>query len=150
MANLANGMDQTDTRTAIVILTHGELGEALLRSASMVFGADALCKTAAVCLHEGEDPDVYLGRVRETLEQAGDNCLVFVDMYGGTPFNTLVKLSRQRIPWAVSGVSMPLLLEALNLRNMMSGRELLDAVYGASSEGIINLTDMLSKKFGGT
>lgn len=147
MATDVQGMAAPDDRMAIVILTHGDFGQALLKSAAMVFGPDALCKTRAVCLQAEEDPDAYMLRAKTALEGGSDGTLVFVDMFGGTPFNTLVRLSREHTPYAISGVSMPLLLEALNLRNMMSGRELLDAVYAAAPESAVNLTDMINEKF---
>lgn len=135
-------MDQTETaKTPIVVLSHGNLAQALLDSASMVFGAEAREDTYAFCLQPEEDPDDYLARVQAVLSKLPEDTLLLIDMYGGTPFNTVFKLSRERIPYAITGVSMPLLLEALGLRGFMHGQELLDAVFAQAGECTVNFTE---------
>lgn len=131
---------------SIVVLSHGELAKALLSSASMVFGSEARINTYALCLDPEEDPDDYLNRVKTLLEGEAKDALLLIDLHGGTPFNTVLKLSREHIPMALTGVSLPMLMEALGCRTYMKGDELLNAVWEASKSLSTNITEILTSR----
>ena len=132
-----------EQETGIVIMTHGPLAEAIILSASMLFGE--FKNIHPLTLEEGEDPNHYFERLLLTVEKAGENPLFFLDFVGGTPFNTLIRYARDKDVSAVSGVNIPMLLEAGHQREFLSGNELLKAVLEAGTEGMIDLTEMITE-----
>lgn len=141
----SNGInDDQGNLPDIIILTHGRMGEELINSASMVFGK--LENVHALSLKVGDDPDEYVKELDRLLEAAPEGSLVMVDLFGGTPSNCLMRLARKRKIYAVSGVSMPMLIEAANMRNMYSGQQLLDCIIETGHSGIINITDLIDQQ----
>ena len=73
----------------IAVISHGGLCEGILDSVSMVAGT--MEQTESVSLKPGVSPDTYKEELRETIQRldTGDGVVVFVDLMGGTPFNTI-------------------------------------------------------------
>lgn len=93
----------------ILVCTHGRFGEELIRSAEMIGGK--LRNITAVSLLEDMSMDDYYAAVKEGLdEQSVYLCLT--DLFGGTPCNTLLNLSRDYNMEILCGVNLPMLLEA--------------------------------------
>ncbi len=130
------------TLPGIIILTHGNLGEELINSATMIFGV--LNNVKALSLKIGDDPDIYKKRLDELLDTMPEDSLIMVDLFGGTPSNSLMLLAKKRKVFAVSGVSMPMLIEAANMRLAYSGQQLLDCIVEAGHNGIINITELIN------
>lgn len=129
--------------TGIVVMTHGPLAEVLITSSSMLFGE--MKDVVPLVLYEGEDPDAYLERLEKIMTTLPPGPLVLFDVLGGTPFNTLMRYARNHDVYALSGVNMPMLLEAGHAREKLKGAELLAAVEQAGHDGMVNLTEMLKK-----
>jgi mannose/fructose/sorbose-specific phosphotransferase system IIA component len=139
-----------DTRLpGIVIMTHGPLAEALIKSASMLFGE--MTDVLPLGLEEGEAPETYYQRLIEGLKTLREDPLFLLDFVGGTPFNTLIQYAKDHHVNALSGVNIPILLEAAHQRDDLSGADLLEAVSQAGDEGTVDLTEMIKEaKTGGT
>ena len=127
----------------IIIMTHGPLAEALITSASMLYGE--LTDVVPLTLEMGESPENYFRRLTEALETVSGEPLFLLDFVGGTPFNTLVQHARNRDVFAISGVNIPMLLEAAHQRESLSGSDLLGAVALAGHEGMVDLTEMIEE-----
>lgn len=127
----------------IVVMTHGPLAEALVASSSMLFGS--MRNVFALPLSEGEDPDGYLGRLRAAMEGQTVPPIFLIDVLGGTPFNTLMRYARDHEVYAISGVNMPMLLEAGHARKKLDGASLLAAVAAAGREGMVDLSPMIEE-----
>jgi mannose/fructose-specific phosphotransferase system component IIA len=144
MANSENAKSiEKSALPGILILTHGNLGDELIRSASMIFGN--LDGVRALCLQEGDDPDLYKIRLEETLDEMPEDSLVMVDLFGGTPSNSLMRVALERDVLAVSGANMPMLIEAANLRLFLSGKELLNEVVKSTHAGVVNITELMNR-----
>lgn len=128
----------------IVILTHGKAGEELIRSARMIAGDTE--KVVAVSLEDGEDPGKYFERVSEVLGVMPGDTIVMTDLFGGTPSNVAAALSRDYSIWVISGVNLPMLIEAVNLRASLKGKDLVKAIESAGKDGIKNVLDVLGEK----
>ena len=143
MANVHDANEsENSTLPGIIILTHGNLGEELIKSASMIFGR--LDNVKALPLKIGEDPDDYRRELDELLNTVPEGSLVMVDLFGGTPSNSLMMLAKKRKVYALSGVSMPMLIEAANIRTLYSGQELLDCIVETGHSGIVNITELVN------
>lgn len=102
----------------IILFTHGELGKSLVNSAAMLIGGidDVDCFSIV----PGLDPDSAADKLRQHLERyraEGVPVLAFSDLFFGTPFNILASLSQEFRFWHITGVNLPMLIEALTPRN---------------------------------
>jgi PTS system mannose-specific IIA component len=102
----------------VLIVTHGEIGTALLHSASQILDAE-LKQVATLSVWRQDDPDDLILRARELVEgiDAGDGVLILTDIFGATPGNVVSRLLEDGRIEGVSGVSLPMLLRLLTSRN---------------------------------
>ena len=102
----------------VLIVTHGEIGTALLHSASQILGADQP-QVATLSVWRQDDPDDLILRARELVDgiDAGDGVLILTDIFGATPGNVVSRLLEDGRIEGVSGVSLPMLLRVLTSRN---------------------------------
>jgi PTS system ascorbate-specific IIA component len=121
----------------VLIVTHGEIGRALLESASQILG-NAQTQTATLSVWRQDDPDDLVLRAREILDQidAGDGVLVLTDIFGATPGNVVSRLLEDGRVEGVSGVSLPMLLRVLASRNGSLSAAVQRAVSGGA-EGVV-------------
>lgn len=130
---------------AIIVISHGPLCEGLIESTKMIFGPAE--RLEALPLHEGESPDDYYKKFCSLLDKYDGNVFVCVDVFGGTPFNTLMKVATQRHLWAIAGINMPMLIELLSSRDSLNGNELAKAAIEANSVVDANLCPMLDQMY---
>jgi len=102
----------------VLIVTHGDIGTALLHSASQILDT-AQPQVATLSVWRQDDPDDLILRARELIEgiDAGDGVLVLTDIFGATPGNVVSRLLEDGHIEGVSGVSLPMLLRVLTSRN---------------------------------
>ena len=131
----------------VLLVTHGEIGTALLASASQILGG-APVQALTLSVWRQDDPDDLVLRGRELLEQldAGDGVLVLTDIFGATPGNVVSRLLDDGHVEGVSGVSLPMLLRVLTGRNASGGNKLRGAVERALSGGAEGVVHMNSDR----
>ncbi|HZD19130.1 MAG TPA: PTS fructose transporter subunit IIA [Burkholderiales bacterium] len=131
----------------VLIVTHGEIGTALLASAGQILGG-APTQVLTLSVWRQDDPDDLVLRARELLERldAGDGVLVLTDIFGATPGNVASRLLDDGHVEGVSGVSLPMLLRVLTGRNGSSGNKLRGAVERALSGGAEGVVHMNSDR----
>lgn len=131
----------------VLLVTHGEIGTALLGSASQILGG-APAQVMTLSVWRQDDPDDLILRARELLEQidSGDGVLVLTDIFGATPGNVVSRLLQDNHVEGVSGVSLPMLLRVLTGRNGSTGSKLRAAVQRAVSGGAEGVVHMNSDR----
>ncbi len=100
----------------IVIVTHGLLGQELLKTAEFIVGSLDAC--AAVSIDGVKGPDSLRNSIGDAMKSVnrGRGILVLTDMFGGTPSNlSLSFLEKDKIE-VLTGVNLPMLLKAAQLR----------------------------------
>jgi len=141
---MSEGRTENTVLPWILILTHGNLGQALIESASMILGQ--LANVMALPLNVGDDPEVYRQRVEQVLSVMPEGSLVLVDLFGGTPFNSIVLAAQRKHALAVAGVNLSMLIEATIERQSLTGDELLEAAVKAGYDGIVNVTKTMTNR----
>ena len=128
----------------VVILSHGQLALGLYDAAQIVFGD--LENVAAFCLEAGDDLDIFQQAFAEAYSSY-PACLLITDMKGGTPCNQVLRYARENAVAinAVTGASLPMLLEVLGMRDGASGSELREAAIQAGRTGAVDLYEFLMK-----
>lgn len=108
----------------IVVAAHLDFGDALIRAAEGIVGK--MERVVPVAFHYNQDPEVIRARFIQAIEDVdeGDGVLVFTDMFGGTPTNMALPLTRRGRVEVMTGVNLPMLLKAQALRWDMPLRDL--------------------------
>lgn len=99
----------------LLIGTHGNFGEELTKSASMIVGE--LHNIHCFSLLPGMSVEEYMGQIMQVLQDLPEGTLCLVDLFGGTPSNTFAALSRKYHNVVVSGLNLAMFLEVyMNLQ----------------------------------
>ncbi len=128
----------------ILLLSHGPLASAIVESSTMIIGEQP--NLAAFGLEPSDTLEDYINAVIEAYHAFDDNALILLDLFGGTPCNqiTLAALRSKLNILALSGLSLPMVIEACTLRCDLNGEELLRQVEEIAKAGIINITEKMS------
>lgn len=124
----------------IQIITHGKMAEGIFDSVDMVLGDTENVKTNE--LKRGQDIDQFKEEVLKTSNELAtdEGVLIFVDMFGASPYNTSLMNSRDIETTdykVITGVNLPLVIEAISSRNSMSLDELHKHILDLSSSSIM-------------
>jgi PTS system mannose-specific IIA component len=122
----------------VVLAAHGPLPAALLESCDMIMGGQP--QVATVSLMPGDSLEGLVDRLGEAASSVdeGQGVLIFLDMFGGTPANATVLLAQQREGVrAVTGVSLPMLLETFMSRLSTDELEALTATAVSSGKDAV-------------
>ncbi|HNT05361.1 MAG: PTS system mannose-specific EIIAB component [Chloroflexi bacterium ADurb.Bin180] len=128
----------------IVLVTHGDLGEALIRAAEMIVGPQE--SVQAVSLLPEDSPE-FLG---DKLDAAmagleGQDALILVDLFGGTPFNVSSRKVLLPNVECVTGLNLAVLIEALSSRESLPLHELAVQVLEAGVKSVVNVKPLLGR-----
>lgn len=136
---------QSPQQAGILVVTHGEFGQALLDAAQMILGPQECVRTVSVLVSRGVDEIVVDLKEALAALESGQGVLVLTDLFGGTP--TTLSLSLRKIAniEVVAGVNLPMLIKVLqNRRGSLS--ELAAQARDAGQQGIVVPGEMLRKK----
>lgn len=128
----------------ILIITHGNLSEALLESSKMFVTNTSEVKTLS--FYPGEGVEDLIASTKAALVElaSNDGVLALVDLPGGSPARAAgtLLIDHDRFE-TVSGVNLPMLVEVLMLRDSMSLEELAEYAQESGSEGIVDIGRLL-------
>ena len=109
----------------IVIVTHCQLGEALIGAAEFIIGSrPASLESVSIDLNENAE------KLRNKISQGIKNVkgqegvLILTDMFGGTPSNLSYSFLEEGHVEVLSGVNLPILIQAVSMRKKMKLDEL--------------------------
>ena len=129
----------------VVLVSHGELGDALIRAAEMIAGPAE--RVFSVPLLPGESPESFGDKLAGELQGIeGEETLVLIDLFGGTPYNVAARRVLQENVECVTGANLPMLLELLMSRDDAPLPELAEAIAQAGQESVKNLGPMLKRR----
>ena len=99
----------------LLIVTHDQIGNALLETASHMLGMCPLM-VEVLSVPADCDPDAMVRRGRELVRElnSGEGVLILTDMYGSTPSNISARLADDQQVLVVSGVNLPMLVRIMN------------------------------------
>lgn len=123
----------------VVLAAHGPLPAALLESCDIIMGGQP--QVATVSLMPGDSLEGLVDRLGEAASSvdSGRGVLIFLDMFGGTPANATVMLAQQREQVrAVTGVSLPMLLETFMSRLSTDDLEALTATAVSAGKDAVS------------
>ncbi|WP_297077375.1 mannose/fructose/sorbose PTS transporter subunit IIA [uncultured Enterococcus sp.] len=129
----------------IIISGHGAFSTGLLDALHMIFGTDE--SIVAVPFYKNEGIPQLQEKYLHVMEQFDptDELLFLVDLFGGTPYNAATQLvyTREKTD-VVTGVSLPLLLEAAAMKETLSLSHLCQALKEASTTSVQLFSETLA------
>ena len=109
----------------IVIVTHCQLGEALIGAAEFIIGhrPESL---ESVSIDLNENAEKLRNKISQGIKnvKGQDGVLILTDMFGGTPSNLSYSFLEEGRIEVLSGVNLPILIQAASIRNKMNLDEL--------------------------
>lgn len=104
----------------IVIVTHSELGEALIGAAEFIIGSRPE-SIESVSIDLSENAEKLRGKIDRGIKKVmGDEgVIILTDMFGGTPSNLSYSFLEEGHIEVLSGVNLPILIQAVNMRQKM-------------------------------
>lgn len=101
----------------IVIVTHSQLGQALIEAAEFIIGKKP-DNTTAVSININENVDKLRKKIAAGIKAVDqhDGVLILTDMFGGTPSNLSYSFLEEGKIEVVSGVNLPIVIKADNSR----------------------------------
>jgi PTS system mannose-specific IIA component len=101
----------------IVIVTHSQLGEALIGAAEFIIGSrPGSIESISINLNENAE------KLRQKIDQGikkvmgQEGVIILTDMFGGTPSNLSYSFLEEGHIEVLSGVNLPILIQAVNMR----------------------------------
>ena len=129
----------------ILVMSHGEFAEGICKSAEMIIGGQENLKP--VIFNPGESLDTLVEKLKRAINEFDNDFshLLLVDIFGGSPSNaTALLLAENYKINAVSGVNLPMLLEALTERENTDADTLVQQLKTAGNDGIVDIVEAFS------
>jgi len=120
----------------IVVVTHKQLGDALIDAAEFILGArpDGV---VSVSININEHADKLREKISVGIKTVNmkEGVLILTDMFGGTPSNLSYSFLEEGRTEVISGVNLPILIKSINARKDMDISKLAQVIetYGKKS-----------------
>jgi mannose PTS system EIIA component len=130
----------------IVIVTHGELGTELLRTAQEIVGK--FPGVEAVSIQAPEQIEKARKKIEAALHRVNDGSgvLILTDLFGGTPSNLVLSYLEAGRLEVVTGVNLPMLMKLPSLREERDLRALADNLAKYGQRNILVASEFLAKQ----
>ena len=129
----------------LILVTHGNLAEEMLRTASFILGKAAegvqtLSVSTSTSIEQGTK------QLTPLLQDAPDGAIVLTDIFGGSATNIALTASKELAKChVITGLNLSMLLTALNSRKKLNDKELAEKIESDGKRGVINATELLIK-----
>ncbi|HAQ4672455.1 TPA: PTS sugar transporter subunit IIA [Enterococcus faecium] len=99
-----------------IFVSHGDLAKSILGSTQMIIGEQSNAK--AFGLYPKDDIGGLKDQVKVAIEEfgGGNDIICFTDLFSGSPFNAVVSLMGEYPIHHVTGMNLPMVLEAFMAR----------------------------------
>ena len=123
----------------ILVVTHGNLGRELIRSGEIIVGQQE--QVESLGLFHNDSVSELQQKIKEkytTLDQ-GKGVLILTDIFGGSPSNSIAFVLQDQHYACVTGVNLPMMIEAMLNRDESSLEELREKCLQVGREGVKDL-----------
>ncbi len=109
----------------IVIVTHSRLGDSLIEAAEFILDRKSEAMVP-ISINIKEDADMLRKKIAAGIKSVSreNGVLILTDMFGGTPSNLSYSLLEENRVEVLSGVNLPIVIKAIEIRNTLSLGEL--------------------------
>ncbi|MDT2659652.1 hypothetical protein P7E02_07220 [Enterococcus hulanensis] len=131
-------------KTAIVLMTHGIFGKELIASAELILGD--MKNVFSISLEAEKEPMELMIELKTLLDDGFDQYLVLADLFGGTPCNMAARFALEENVIVLSGVNLPMLIEAEMARMQGSYDGLTEKLIKSATEGIKDVKKIMQER----
>ncbi|MCG8551631.1 MAG: PTS sugar transporter subunit IIA [Desulfobacterales bacterium] len=130
--------------TGILIVTHANLGAALIDTLEFILGAKQE-KLSTISIDIKQDPESLRNKIKRGIKDVycEKGVIILTDMFGGTPSNLAYAFLEEGKVEVISGVNLPILLKAVTTREKMEIKELTAALIEHGKKSISLASDIL-------
>ncbi|WP_195854453.1 PTS sugar transporter subunit IIA [Aerococcus tenax] len=125
----------------LLLISHGRMAEGMIDSLALIGGVDEHIDHCS--LVAGQDFEAFKEDVRQSIKKldSGQGVLVFVDLYGASPFNATLQIYQELLAEnthvrVITGMNLPMLLEANAMKATLGLEELTNMVLSSGRESI--------------
>jgi PTS system ascorbate-specific IIA component len=124
-------------KVGLLIITHNNIGEQLLKTASIMLGNNPL-NTVNMNIDTDCDLEHSMQKAKSSITELnqGDGVLVLTDMYGSTPSNIANSLAEDGNVVVIAGINLPMLIRAMNYPRL-NLKQLADKALSGGHDGIL-------------
>jgi len=131
----------------ILVVTHGNLADEIVATCFKIIGERP--HVSSISIQWDDEPEAATRRIEKALKKVnqGNGVLVLTDMFGGTPTNIMISLSKRFQMEIVTGVNLPMLIKAVTSMGQVT--DLSDYANRIKSQGqknIYKVSDILPMK----
>jgi len=131
----------------VVIASHCNLAQEMLRTAELIVGSLQACKTLSMDPQQPVEELVrHLKEAIKAVEQ-GQGVLILTDLFGGTPANVSLSFMGPRVE-VVCGMNLPMLIKLAGCRENRSLAETAELVKEYGRRHIALAGEILSRSVG--
>ncbi len=122
----------------ILIITHGEMAQQLILTATSTLGGQLPLNCKALSVSPTCDPDKSLETAKSLLDELmnEDGVLILTDIYGSTPSNIANHFEKLDNISVIAGINLPMLIRILNYPDL-SLPEMTEKAISGGHDGII-------------
>lgn len=130
--------------TGILIVTHANLGAALIDTLEFILGVKQE-KLGAISIDIRQDPENLRNKIKQGIKDVycENGVIILTDMFGGTPSNLAYAFLEEGKVEVISGVNLPILLKAVTTRKKMEIKALTAALIEHGKKSISLASDIL-------
>ena len=130
----------------VLIITHGYFGQELLQTAQNIVGTQKDAVSISVTSETGID--TLSQAIDATFDRfaSAEGTLCFVDMLGGTPCNTVMMKTKNRVAEVLTGVNLYMLISAFTHRDQLDLKSLAAKVSDDGKRAIVLPKELLVKR----
>ena len=130
----------------VLITTHGNLGNELIKAAELIKGPLKGVLHISTDEKKGvEDLKKEIGNAIKKLDK-GKGVLILTDLFGGTPSNISLSFLKEGKVEVVTGVNLPMMLKLSDIKDEMTLSEYACMIKEYGKKNISLASEILSKK----
>jgi len=122
---------------SVLLITHEDIGSALLNAASTTLG-DLPLATTVVAVNYATNPDNLLDKLQHLMNSIdqGQGFLILTDLFGSTPSNIAANLQKNHNVQVVAGLNLPMLIRVMNYPTLTLP-ELAQKAFSGGKDGVV-------------
>ena len=132
----------------VLITTHGNLGNELIKAAELIKGK--LEGVSTVSVDQKKAMEEIKKEINSSIKKldSGQGVLILTDLFGGTPSNLSLSFLKEGKLEVVTGVNLPMMLKLYDKRQEMNLKEFAFYIKDYGRKNIYLASEVLSKQIG--
>ncbi len=130
----------------VLITTHGNLGNELIKVAELIKGP--LNDILHICVDQAKDVEDLKKEISNAIKKLdkGKGVLVLTDLFGGTPSNISLSFMKEGKVEVLTGVNLPMVLKLSEIKENVTLRDFACLIKNYGEKNIMLASEILSKK----